>query len=165
VQVIDGATGAIRWHPFPFSAFSFSREKSEIRVADNTFSLDGIDALLRDDEGDFPAHFRYGGVLPRHREARLHGRRMTAKIRSRRLSLSLRVERSDEGVLLAPVQGAMDRRIGESNDARARVRLAGPRGDVIFEGTSAAAGLEAVGDMRLLGVEVAAGSARAGGVA
>jgi uncharacterized membrane protein len=44
---------------------------------------------------------------------------MTAKIRSRRLSLSLRVERSDEGVLLAPVQGAMDRRIGESNDARA----------------------------------------------
>jgi hypothetical protein len=64
VQVIDGATGATRWHTFPFSAFSFSREKSEIRVADNTFSLDGIDALLRDDEGDFPAHFRSGGVTP-----------------------------------------------------------------------------------------------------
>jgi tocopherol cyclase len=279
VQVIDGTTGATHWHAFPLSAFSFSRKKFEIRVADNTFSLDGIDALLRNDEGDFQAHLRYDGVTPLpffmgspgimgpytyapfmecyhgigsldheivgyvrtggteysfsggrgyiekdwgrsfprawiwsqsnnfsapgtcflfslaripwmgrtfvgffsllleggriHRlatytgaivtDARLHGRQMTTEIRSPRLSLSLRVERTREGVLLAPVQGAMDRRIGESIDARVHVRLAGPRGTVLFEGTGEAAGLEAVGDMRLLGVEEAAGSGRSTG--
>ena len=89
---------------------------------------------------------------------------MTAEVRSRQLSLSLRVERSHEGVLLAPVQGAMDRRIGESIDARVHVRLAEPGGRLLFEGTGEAAGLEAVGDMRLLGVEVAGGAGRPGGM-
>ena len=47
----------------------------------------------------------------------------------------------------------MDRRIGESIDARLRVRLEDLGGHVLFEGTGEAAGLEAVGDLSLIGVE------------
>jgi hypothetical protein len=46
----------------------------------------------------------------------------------------------------------MDRRIGESIDARVRVTLTDVAGSVLFDGSGLAAGLEIVGNMSLLGV-------------
>ena len=87
--------------------------------------------------------------------ARLAGRELDLVVEDRRLRLVLHVDRSREGVLLAPVDGAMDRRIGESIDARLSVRLEDRGGRVLYEGAGEAAGLEAVGDMPLIGVETA----------
>jgi hypothetical protein len=84
--------------------------------------------------------------------ARLRGRELTLQVCDRTSILSLHAERSHEGVLLAPEQGAMDRRIGESIDARLRVTLTDLAGSVLFDGSGSAAGLEIVGDMSLLGV-------------
>jgi hypothetical protein len=82
----------------------------------------------------------------------LQGRRLSATIRDRRRVLRLEAERSHEGVLLAPVDGSMERRIGESIDARLRVRLEDAAGGVLFEGSGGNAGLEIVGDPSLIGV-------------
>jgi tocopherol cyclase len=88
--------------------------------------------------------------------ARLAGRDLEVVVQGRDTRLILRAERSHEGVLLAPVQGAMDRRIGESIDARLHVRLEDLHGRAIFEGTGQSAGLEVVGDLSLIGVDAAA---------
>jgi hypothetical protein len=85
--------------------------------------------------------------------ARIAGRELDIEVQDRHLRLSLHVDRSHEGVLLAPVDGAMDRRIGESIDARLHVRLEDRGGTILFEGSGEAAGLEAVGDLTLIGVE------------
>jgi hypothetical protein len=47
----------------------------------------------------------------------------------------------------------MDRRIGESINARLHVTLTDLSGKVLFNGSGSAAGLEVVGDMSLLGVQ------------
>jgi len=78
------------------------------------------------------------------------GREVQADIQGRHSTLSLSGLRSHEGVLMAPVDGAMDRRIGESIDARVAVRLKDPAGRVLFEGRGECAGLEIVGDPALL---------------
>jgi tocopherol cyclase len=277
IQLIDGATGATRWFPFPLDAFSFARDRFEIRVADSTFSLDGVQAFLRDETGDIEARVRYTNVTPLpfsiaspgimgpysyaplmecyhgigsldhelegeirvggrsfdfnggrgyiekdwgksfpqswiwaqsntfevpgvsllfslaripwmgrtfpgffsllreggriHRlatytgakvsEAWLRGKELFIKVASRHLTLTLRVHRSHEGVLLAPRAGAMDRRIGESIDARIFTRLADSSGATLFEGVGEAAGLEVVGDLSLIGVATAPDTKRA----
>jgi hypothetical protein len=94
-------------------------------------------------------------------EAWLRGREMFARITSRHLTLTLRVLRSHEGVLLAPQAGAMDRRIGESIDARIFAHLTDSRGATIFEGVGEAAGLEVVGDLSLIGVSTESEAQRA----
>jgi hypothetical protein len=88
--------------------------------------------------------------------ARLAGRQLDVRVEGRDRRLLLHAERSHEGVLLAPVEGAMDRRIGESIDARLEVRLEDLAGHTLFEGTGRSAGLEVVGDLSLVGVEAAA---------
>ena len=70
--------------------------------------------------------------------ARLAGRDLEVVVQGRTERLILNAERSHEGVLLAPVQGAMDRRIGESIDARLRVRLEDTAGRALYEGTGEA---------------------------
>jgi len=272
IQFIDGSNGRTRWFPFPLKAFGFSRDRFEVRIGDNRFSLEGIQARLRDDEGEIEAELTYSGVTPLpfsvlrpgimgpftyapfmecyhgigsldhglsgsmsidgrrvdfsggsgyiekdwgrsfprvwiwaqsnnfaapgtsflfslaripwmgrtfpgfftllleggriHRlatytgarvvSARLAGRELDVEVQDRGLRLRLHVERSHEGVLLAPVDGAMDRRIGESIDARLHVHLTDRDGTVLFDGIGEAAGLEAVGDLSLIGVETPA---------
>jgi hypothetical protein len=84
--------------------------------------------------------------------AQLQGRDLSVVIRDRRRVLRLHAERSHEGTLLAPVDGAMDRRIAESIDARLDVRLEDDEGRVLFEGSGGSAGLEIVGDLSLIGI-------------
>jgi tocopherol cyclase len=84
----------------------------------------------------------------------LRGRDLSVEIRDRRRVLHLHAERSHEGVLRAPVDGAMERRIAESIDARICVRLEDTSGKVLFEGSGSSAGLEIVGDPSLIGVRV-----------
>jgi hypothetical protein len=86
--------------------------------------------------------------------AELRGRDLFVTIRDRRHVLRLHAERSHEGVLLAPVDGAMERRIAESIDARISVRLEDTSGRILFEGAGSSAGLEIVGDPSLIGVSV-----------
>jgi tocopherol cyclase len=268
VQMIDGATGATRWFPYPLEAFSYSLDEFGISVGENRFSLRGIDVRLRDGQGDVEAHLAYAGITPlpfslgspnimgpfayvpfmecyhgvgsldhavdgevrvadrrfdfdggrgylekdwgrsmprawiwaqangfagpgscllfslaripwlgrtfpgffallseggrihrfatytgaRVASADLRGRDLHVEIRDRRHVLRLHAERSHEGTLLAPVDGAMERRIAESIDARIGVRLEDLGGRLLFEGSGANAGLEIVGDPALIGV-------------
>ena len=271
VQLIDGSSGSTRWFAYPVEAFSSSMDRFEVRIADNRFSLEGVDARLEDEQGVVEAHLEYSGIVPlpfslrwpgimgpytyaprmecnhgigsldhgltgpltvngrradftagraisrrtgaarsrglgsgpsptaslspAHRSCSpsrafpiwgghspasspccskaagstgsrptpghasclpaLAGRDLEIVVQGRGHRLLLHAERSSEGVLLAPVDGAMDRRIGESIDARLSVRLEDLGGRVLFEGTGEAAGLEAVGDLSLIGVEAA----------
>jgi len=82
----------------------------------------------------------------------LRGRDLRVEIRDRRRVLRLHAERSHEGLLRAPVDGAMERRIAESIDARIGMRLEDAGGRVLFEGSGGNAGLEIVGDPSLIGV-------------
>jgi hypothetical protein len=84
--------------------------------------------------------------------AELRGRDLFVTIRDRQRVLRLHAERSHEGVLLAPVDGVMERRIAESIDARISVRLEDTSGRILFEGAGSSAGLEIVGDPSLIGV-------------
>jgi len=56
----------------------------------------------------------------------------------------------DTGLLYAPVQGSMDRRISESINAAIRLQVMDKKGKVIFDETSEVAGLELVGDKKVL---------------
>ena len=56
----------------------------------------------------------------------------------------------NSGLLKAPVNGAMDRRIAESVDAVVFLTVTNRNGEVIFEDRSNYAGLEIVGDTKLL---------------
>jgi tocopherol cyclase len=189
IQFIDGSNGRTRWFPFPLGVFGFSRDHFAVRIGDNRFSLEGIQAGLtysgvggrRVDSSDGRGYIEkdWGRSFPRAWiwaqsntftkpgtsflfslarvvSARLAGRELDIEVQDRGLRLQLHVERSHEGVLLGPVDGAMDRRIGESIDARLRVHLSHRNGTVPFDGTGGAAGLEAVGDLSLIGVETPA---------
>jgi hypothetical protein len=115
----------------------------------------GFFALLLEG-GRFHRFASYTGAEVR--SAVLAGRELAVEVRGRvdgrPRELTLRAVRSHEGVLLAPVEGAMDRRIGESIDARLSVRLADGDGRTLFEGEGRSAGLEVVGDVASLGVSV-----------
>jgi hypothetical protein len=63
--------------------------------------------------------------------------------------LEVQVIRNSEGFLAAPVDGAMDRRIAESADSSVRVVLKRRHGSAdipLFDSSSAASGVEVVGD-------------------
>ncbi len=65
--------------------------------------------------------------------------------------LSLDLGRRRGGLLLAPVAGAMERRIAESIDSTMKVRLE-RKGQVVYEGTAPKAGIETVGNLAELGL-------------
>lgn len=125
-------------------------------------SFPGFFALLAEGRDDGAGRAR---VVPRiHRfatytgarvtSAELRGRDLVVEVRDRQRALRLHAERSHEGVLLAPVNGAMERRIAESIDARIHVRLEDAGGATLFGGSGGNAGLEIVGDPSLIGVRV-----------
>jgi tocopherol cyclase len=136
----------------PGSCFLFSLA----RIPWMGSSFPGFFALLAEGRGDG------GGPAAIHRfatytgarvvAAELHGRVLRVEIRDRLRALVVRAERSHEGTLLAPVDGAMARRIAESIDARISVRLEDAAGRNLFEGAGGNAGLEIVGDPSLIGV-------------
>ncbi len=112
------------------------------------------------ERGGRPAIHRFATYTgARVAAAELRGRDLRVEIRDRARVLRLHAERSHEGTLLAPVDGAMERRIAESIDARIHVRLEDLRGRVLFEGTGGNAGLEIVGDLALIGVRAAPAAA------
>jgi hypothetical protein len=85
-------------------------------------------------------------------KARLCGRELEIEIRDHSAVIALRAKRSHEGVLLAPENGAMERRIRESIDTHINVTLTDLTGSVLFRGSGCAAGLEVVGNISSLGV-------------
>lgn len=58
---------------------------------------------------------------------------------------------SKSGVLKAPVNGLMDRRISESIDAKLRLTVFDKNENIIFNDSTSIAGLETVGDIKMLG--------------
>jgi len=128
-------------------------------------SFPGFFALLAEgsrERGGRPVIHRFATYTgARVAAAELRGRDLRIEVRDRTRVLRLHVERSREstlspdrgGVLLAPVDGAMDRRIAESIDARIRVRLEQTGGRLLFEGDGGNAGLEIVGDPSLIDVK------------
>ena len=58
VQVFDGA--GMQYHRFPVDAFSAARDRFEVRVEENRFSLDGFSLELPDHKGSFSITGRNG---------------------------------------------------------------------------------------------------------
>lgn len=88
-------------------------------------------------------------------EANDHSISLVIARKSERLGLNLTRRRG--GLLLAPVAGAMERRIAESMDSIMNIRLE-RGGMLVYEGTAPIAGLETVGNLAELGLN--AGMAR-----
>lgn len=72
------------------------------------------------------------------------------EIRDKNYRLFISARHAARGLLAAPLNGAMDRRIAESVDAEITVRVTKLSGKEIFNGTGKTAGLELVGDMKEL---------------
>ena len=110
-------------------------------------SFPGFFALLRTG-GEIRRFATYTGA--RISRVTLAGRSIEIDVEDGHHRLFLRALRSRDGTLLAPVDGAMDRRIAESIDAALRVRLEERSGATIFEGTGQNGGLEVVGNVTAL---------------
>lgn len=61
------------------------------------------------------------------------------------------ISRSNAGILKAPVNGSMDRRIAESIDAKLHLKVLDKNGNIIFNETTNIAGFEMVGEVEKLG--------------
>jgi hypothetical protein len=71
---------------------------------------------------------------------------LTIKIENRKNSFLIRVKSNNAGMLKAPIQGAMDRRIAESIDAELKISMWDKKGNLVFTDSTKIAGLEMVGD-------------------
>ena len=67
-------------------------------------------------------------------------------IEDRRYNIIIHAKSNNTGILKAPVEGAMDRRIPESIDATLKITMTDKKGTVIFMDSTNIAGLEMVGD-------------------
>lgn len=72
------------------------------------------------------------------------------EITDKRFHLRISAEHAARGLLVAPLNGSMDRRIAESVDAEITVHISDLSGNEVFKGMAKTAGLELVGDMREL---------------
>ena len=79
---------------------------------------------------------------------------ITWTLASRTHRLELAADRAGSGLLYAPGEAGMGRRVAESLAARVDARLTTLAGEVLFTDTGCYAGLEVVGDVRRLGVKV-----------
>lgn len=68
------------------------------------------------------------------------------RIRENRFTIEVEAHRQSSGELKAPQAGQMERRISESVNAEIHLKVLGKKGELIFEGTGKAAGLEIVGN-------------------
>ncbi len=71
-------------------------------------------------------------------------------LKDKKRTYLIEAENNQTGMLKAPVQGAMDRRIAESIDARLKMTILNESGEVIYRDSSKITGLEMVGDINLL---------------
>lgn len=72
------------------------------------------------------------------------------KIENRKNIFAINTTSNSTGILKAPVQGAMDRRIPESIDAKIKITMMDKKGNIIFMDSTNIAGLEMVGDYHKL---------------
>lgn len=72
------------------------------------------------------------------------------KVQERAFSLEISATRSQLGILAAPQNGVMERRIAESLDAHIQIRFWDKKGKLLYEGTGSSAGLEMVGEVPAL---------------
>jgi tocopherol cyclase len=77
---------------------------------------------------------------------------VSVEIDGREHIISVKAKHAARGLLAAPVDGAMDRRIAESVDAIINLEIKDRTGKILFGGTGNTAGLELVGDMAELPV-------------
>ncbi|MBN2610199.1 MAG: hypothetical protein JXB00_01440, partial [Bacteroidales bacterium] len=72
------------------------------------------------------------------------------KIENRKNTIIINARSNNTGILKAPVEGAMDRRIPESIDAILKITMMDKKGTVIFVDSTNIAGLEMVGEYHKL---------------
>jgi tocopherol cyclase len=72
------------------------------------------------------------------------------RIEDKKHTIIIQAKSRDAGLLKAPVQGSMDRRIAESINAELKVTLLDKKGKTIFVDSTGIAGLEMVGDFKRL---------------
>ena len=96
-------------------------------------------------EGKIHRFATYTGA--RISEIRLDEESVFIRIKGEKLMLEITACRAGQGLLAAPVNGAMDRRIAESVDATINLSLSDKNGNFIFKEEGINAGLELVGDM------------------
>jgi hypothetical protein len=82
----------------------------------------------------------------------LENEMVSVEIESREQIIRVNASHAARGLLAAPVDGAMDRRIAESVDATIELAVKDRSGKTLFSGTGNTAGLELVGDMAELPV-------------
>ncbi|MFP4469719.1 MAG: tocopherol cyclase family protein [Bacteroidales bacterium] len=87
----------------------------------------------------------YTGAVIEHIE--LTGDNLSTSITNNEYRLQITASHASRGMLAAPLNGAMDRRIAESVDAHIELKVTHNAGEIIFAGTGVHAGLELVGDM------------------
>jgi len=71
-------------------------------------------------------------------------------IKNRKERIEIEARRNSVGLLQAPVEGSMDRRIPESVDAEIKIKLFDKKGKLIYSDKSNIAGFELVGDIKSL---------------
>ncbi len=72
------------------------------------------------------------------------------QINNRKETIEIEAKRNNTGLLKAPVEGSMDRRIAESIDTEIRLKLFDKRGNLLYSDQSKIAGFELVGDIKSL---------------
>ena len=72
------------------------------------------------------------------------------KIENRKNTFILNVRSSKTGLLKAPIEGSMDRRIPESIDATIEITMFDKKGNIVFSDSTNIAGLEMVGEYKKL---------------
>jgi hypothetical protein len=90
-----------------------------------------------------------------YRSSKLHleideSSQLKIKIENRKNTFVISAKSNNTGLLKAPVEGAMDRRIPESIDAIIKITMMDKRGNVIFMDSTTIAGLEMVGNYHKL---------------
>jgi hypothetical protein len=71
-------------------------------------------------------------------------------IKDKDYTYTIETSRTNAGILKAPVEGAMDRRIAESIDARLDLKIFDQNSKLIFSDNTSITGLEIVGNMDML---------------
>jgi tocopherol cyclase len=71
-------------------------------------------------------------------------------IKNRKETIILNVISNNTGLLMAPVEGSMDRRIPESIDATIKITMLNKEGETIYQDSTNIAGLEMVGEFHKL---------------
>lgn len=72
------------------------------------------------------------------------------KIDNKKNTFLVEAQSNSAGILKAPTQGSMDRRIAESMDATVKISMLDKEGNILFTDSTTIAGLEMVGDYEKL---------------